>query len=86
VTDPRGDIDISVWRRPQTPPAPARVVTMNLPISDAHDHTLMEFEVAVLINGSLESASRRAGLFSRLIEEQAASRAAPRMPRVLQHA
>jgi hypothetical protein len=82
VTDPGGGIDTSVWRRPETPPTPSRVVTLSLPVNDARDDSLMEFEVAVLINGSLESASHRAGLFSRLVEEQASARSTVEMVHV----
>jgi UDP-GlcNAc:undecaprenyl-phosphate GlcNAc-1-phosphate transferase len=73
VTGTSGGIDTSVWRRPQTPPTASRVITMNLPVNDARDNAVMEFEIAILVKGSLESASHRAGLFSRLVEEQASA-------------
>jgi hypothetical protein len=47
---------------------------MNVPVPKAQvrNHGLsgaMEFEIAILVNGSLESAGHRATLFSRLIDE-----------------
>ena len=72
VTNADGGTDTSIWRRETAAPkGGARIVTMNLPIHDVRHDRLMEFEIAILIGDSLESASHRAGLFSRLLEEHA---------------
>jgi UDP-GlcNAc:undecaprenyl-phosphate GlcNAc-1-phosphate transferase len=71
VTGRDGSSSTSIWRRSDTPPKSSRIIIMSLPVEDAWHDSLMEFEIAVLVNGSLESASHRAGLFSRLIEEPA---------------
>jgi len=72
-----GSIDTSVWRRPGTPAKSPHILTMNLPITDPRNHHVMEFEVAILVNHSLESASHRASLFNRLIEEHASFNSKP---------
>ncbi len=64
-----GSIDASVWREPETPTNDFRLVTMTMPIIDSKTQRSLEFEIAIKVNGSLESASHRAGLFGRLVDE-----------------
>jgi UDP-GlcNAc:undecaprenyl-phosphate GlcNAc-1-phosphate transferase len=67
-----------VWRLTDSEPTDkSEVVVMNVPVPKAQvrNHGLarvMEFEIAILVNGSLESAGHRATLFSRLIDEHSA--------------
>jgi len=49
----------------------SRVVVVTVPLSVNKGETSRKFEIAVSVNGSLESAGNRATLFSRLIEEHA---------------
>ncbi len=67
--DADGSVDVFIWRLSSTPSGPQRVITMTLPIDDARRNGRVELEIAVMINDSLELASQRAGLFSRLIDE-----------------
>jgi hypothetical protein len=71
VTNPDGGVDTSLWRRPTIPAGFDRLMTMSLPLRDVSAGRTVEFEAAVLVNGSLESAGHRAGLFSRLLDEMA---------------
>jgi hypothetical protein len=47
-----------------------RAVKMEIPIQDLENGTQLSIEVDVNVNGSLESAGRRATLFSRLLAER----------------
>jgi UDP-GlcNAc:undecaprenyl-phosphate GlcNAc-1-phosphate transferase len=58
-----------VWRRTTIPAGFNRIMTMRLPITAASGGRSVELEIAVLVNGSLESATHRAGLFIRLMDE-----------------
>jgi len=64
-----------VWRLAESgTPDKSDVIVMTVPVPKAQvrNHGLagaMEFEIAILVNGSLESAGHRATLFSRLIDE-----------------
>ena len=69
IENANGTVDTFVWRAQSVPRESARVVTVSLPIFV--DRRWMEFEAAVLVNGSLESASHRLSLFGRLIDEGA---------------
>ncbi len=42
---------------------------MSFPVKDTRTQNLVEFEVAITANASLESAGRRGVLFNRLIDE-----------------
>ena len=64
-----GTIRTEVWRMPDFNPTPSKLIIMNIPLDHNGGNTSYEFEVAISINGSLESASHRATLFSRLIDE-----------------
>ena len=67
--DPEGNIETHLWRRPGTSPASARVTIVKVPIQTLGPKQSMEVEVAVLTNGSVEGAARRASLFGRLLDE-----------------
>jgi UDP-GlcNAc:undecaprenyl-phosphate/decaprenyl-phosphate GlcNAc-1-phosphate transferase len=104
VTQANGDMETSIWRRQNTPVglgSPtrnlalggpfARLMVMSLPLNTA-GRKAVELEIAVLVNGSLQSANHRAGLFMRLAEEcleipnplvRAGDPIAPRRPVVL---
>jgi len=69
VTDTAGNQETSIWRRADTPASFARILTVRFPVRDLLDVASAEFEIAVLVNGSLQSANHRAGLFVRLAEE-----------------
>jgi len=58
-----------IWRTPHGPPDLARVVTMTIPFPDGDPDCSQEFEIAISVNGSLESASHRGTLFGRLLDE-----------------
>jgi len=70
VVNEDGGDQISVWRRARTPAESSRIATLRLPVIDKEGRQTMEFELAILVNGSLESTGHRASLFSRLIEEE----------------
>ena len=70
TTDKNGAERTEVWRLTDSdPPDKSEVVVMNLPVRNHGLAGVMEFEIAILVNGSLESAGHRATLFSRLIDE-----------------
>ena len=64
-----GTIRTEVWRMPDLKPDLSRLVIMTIPLANNGDETSHEFEIAISVNGSLESAGNRATLFSRLIDE-----------------
>lgn len=64
-----GSIDTQVWRLPGSKPDLSRLVTMTIPLDGNGSQTQHEFEIAICVNGSYESAGHRATLFSRLIDE-----------------
>jgi len=61
-----------IWRAPHGTPDLSRLVTMTIPFQDGHPDCSQEFEIAIRVNGSLESASHRATLFGRLLDENEA--------------
>jgi hypothetical protein len=69
TTAPDGSMETSIWRRQNTPAGFARIMTMSFPINNISGYQSVEVEIAVLVNGSLQSANHRAGLFARLAEE-----------------
>lgn len=73
VRHPDGSADTSVWRGQSTPAEVSGIITLNLPLTDAAGRRRLEFEMGVLVDGSLESAGHRAALFSRLIDEYKAA-------------
>jgi UDP-GlcNAc:undecaprenyl-phosphate GlcNAc-1-phosphate transferase len=71
---PDGTTDTSVWRRQNAPAKVSGIITLKLPLTDATGQGRLEFEMGILVDGSLESAGHRATLFSRLIDEHKAGR------------
>ncbi len=69
---PDGSADTSVWRGQNIPAKVSGSITLSLPLTDAAGQQRLEFEMGVLVDGSLESAGHRAALFSRLIDEHRA--------------
>ncbi len=69
ATDHEGNIETHLWRRPGTSPTSARVTIVRVPVQTLAPKQLMEVEVAVLTNGSIEGAIRRASLLGRLMDE-----------------
>jgi UDP-GlcNAc:undecaprenyl-phosphate GlcNAc-1-phosphate transferase len=76
ATNADGSMETSIWRRPNTSDEDkmavahfARLMTLSFPIHNVAGKRSVEFEIAVLVNGSLQSANHRAGLFVRLAEE-----------------
>jgi len=67
--DTAGRLDTRVWRSTSAMPKTAHVVTMSFPVTDVNTDTLLEFEIAITIDASLESAGFRGALFSRLVDE-----------------
>jgi hypothetical protein len=64
-----GSIDTQVWRMTDSQPDFSRLVIMTVPFNGSGSQTQHEFEIAIRLNGSYESAGHRATLFSRLIDE-----------------
>jgi hypothetical protein len=67
--DEDGTTRTEIWRMPDLKPDLSRLVFMTIPLPQNGDKTPLEFEMAISVNGSLESAGHRATLFSRLIDE-----------------
>jgi UDP-GlcNAc:undecaprenyl-phosphate GlcNAc-1-phosphate transferase len=67
--DQDGTIRTEVWRMPDVKPDLSRLVIMTVSLTDNGDKTSHEFEIAISVNGSYESAGHRATLFSRLLDE-----------------
>jgi UDP-N-acetylmuramyl pentapeptide phosphotransferase/UDP-N-acetylglucosamine-1-phosphate transferase len=64
-----GTVHTEVWRTACDQPDFSRVVLMTVPLDGNGSKTSYEFEIAVPVNGSYESAGHRATLFARLIDE-----------------
>ncbi len=64
-----GDTHTSVWRPKNAVADLSNLTIMKIPIPSTHQGLSMEFEVAIPIDSTLESASQRATLFSRLLDE-----------------
>ncbi len=69
TTDKDGTVRTEVWRTAGVPPGLSDVVIMTVPLRNHDKAGAMEFEIAILVNGSYESAGHRAKLFGRLIDE-----------------
>jgi UDP-GlcNAc:undecaprenyl-phosphate GlcNAc-1-phosphate transferase len=70
TTDKDGTIRTEVWRPGNfMPPEKSNVIIMDVPLCNYDNTRMMRFEIAILVNGSLESAGHRATLFNRLVEE-----------------
>jgi UDP-GlcNAc:undecaprenyl-phosphate GlcNAc-1-phosphate transferase len=74
-----GRAETELWEAPATGPALARVLRMTVPCGPAPQEPLPKFEIAIRVDDSLEDACRRASLFSRLLEAQGTTPAAPEM-------
>jgi len=64
-----GTVRTEVWRIAEAQPDLTNIVTMTVPLRNHDKAGAMAFEIAISINGSLESAGHRASLFGRLIDE-----------------
>jgi hypothetical protein len=69
TTYPDGHTDEELWRSAPPERNGPRLVTLVLPVSSSDVTVSQWFEVAVRVNGSLETANRRATLFGRLLDE-----------------
>jgi UDP-GlcNAc:undecaprenyl-phosphate GlcNAc-1-phosphate transferase len=69
--DQDGITRTEVWRMPDVKPDLSRLVIMTVSLTDNDDKKSHEFEIAISVNGSYESAGHRATLFNRLIDEHA---------------
>ena len=69
TTEKDGTINTSVWRGPDFTSDLSKVIVMNVPVGNGQTDPSLELEIAVPVNGALESASHQAMLFSRLIDE-----------------
>jgi len=63
-----GRIEEEIWRAPKTDPKLSRIVTMTMPLDGHAAGPQRHFEIAICVNGSLETASHRASLFGRLLD------------------
>jgi UDP-GlcNAc:undecaprenyl-phosphate GlcNAc-1-phosphate transferase len=64
-----GWTELESWHRPTIPSESSQIVVVVLPVGDRNVCPCRQLEIAVCTNGSLESASRKAALFGRLIDE-----------------
>jgi UDP-GlcNAc:undecaprenyl-phosphate/decaprenyl-phosphate GlcNAc-1-phosphate transferase len=64
-----GTVHTEVWRTAHDQQRFPRVVIVTVPLDGNGSKTSYEFEIAVPVNGSYESAGHRATLFARLIDE-----------------
>lgn len=67
--DKNGNVNTEIWQTKNNHSDLSRVVTMTIPLSDIDSSIKHEFEIAIFLNGSCESAGHRATLFNRLIDE-----------------
>ncbi|MFC1762286.1 glycosyltransferase family 4 protein [Planctomycetota bacterium] len=74
TTHSDGRTDEEVWRHPEEPEDPSRIIEMTIPIKNGSSPCRREISIAISINGgSLENASNRACLFGRLMDENLSS-------------
>lgn len=73
VTNGNGNTNTCLWREKSVPFESSRIVIVRFPLKVTSPGKTAEFEIAVFANGSLESASHRATMFSRLMDEHASS-------------
>ncbi|MBC8471092.1 MAG: hypothetical protein H8D56_16605 [Planctomycetes bacterium] len=67
--DKDGTVQTEVWRTTEAQPDLSNIVTMTIPLRNHGRAGPMEFEIAISLNSSYESAGHRAKLFGRLIDE-----------------
>jgi len=58
-----------IWEKGNGDIPADEIVRMIVPVRDRRDHSSLNIELDVLVNGSLESAGRRVALFIRLMDE-----------------
>jgi UDP-GlcNAc:undecaprenyl-phosphate GlcNAc-1-phosphate transferase len=76
TTDEDGQIKEELWRPPHTQPDLNTMVIINVPLRSAAPGRMVNLELAITRNGSLEAAGRRVTLFARLLDENGAKPAA----------
>ena len=64
-----GRSETEIWRGSNMKPDRSRIVSMTIPFTNGEAGARYEFEIAIRVNGSIESASHRATLFGRLLDE-----------------
>lgn len=64
-----GTVSVEVWRANDLSFDPSKILVMTIPINNNSAEREYEFEVAISVNGSFESAGYRATLFNRLMDE-----------------
>lgn len=71
ITNRDGTHRILTWRQDSKSPGsdPEKLLKVNVPIRDRRTGPHLNLKAEVCMNDSLESASRRVALFTRLIEE-----------------
>lgn len=69
LTNRNGSKQTLTWEQDNEDIASEKLVTMTLPLRDRRSDSLLNLEMQIHTNGSLESVGRRFALFTRLIEE-----------------
>ncbi len=64
-----GPIKEEHWRLPGPPPDPSYMVIIRVPLHSTTPGRIVDLELAIARKGSLETTSRRATLFARLLDE-----------------
>lgn len=64
-----GRVEEELWRPPSTRPDTDMTVILNVPLRNATRGPIVNLELAVARNGSLEVAARRVTLFARILDE-----------------
>jgi len=67
-----GRIEEELWRAPLAPPDLKSMILLNVPLRSLVSGQLVNLELAIPRNGSLEATGRRATLFARLLDENGA--------------
>ena len=68
-SDADGTVHTQIWRRADAKSNLSNVAIFTIPVRGQDGAEPMDIEVAIAVNGSLESVCRRAALFSRMIDE-----------------
>jgi UDP-GlcNAc:undecaprenyl-phosphate GlcNAc-1-phosphate transferase len=72
TTHEDGRVEEELWRTPNSPPDLKTMVVINVPLLSAAPGRMINLELAIARNGSLEATGRRATLFARLLDENGA--------------
>jgi hypothetical protein len=64
-----GPIKEELWRTSGPQPDPSHLVIIHVPLHSGTPGRIVDLELAIARNGSLETTSRRATLFARLLDE-----------------